>query len=275
MAFAPGPLSLPARLAAAARKELPEPVRVGLRRFRRGSRQAIRRVPLTVRIPIRDSLQRVALRIGKGEVVPAAEFESFLTGHLRRMSGDLVLAGDYMEFGVYLGTSLGAAVRAFDSCGLGGWRFFGFDSFAGLPDDAERDGWVPGLYAASRSVAEWHLRRLGVLDRVTLVEGWFDETLTPATIEKQQLERVLVAMVDCDTYGSAATALRFVEPLLAPRCLVILDDWYTMNPSGDLVEGERRAFEELLADCPQWMSVDLGRVGFCGRAFELCRNERP
>ena len=119
----------------------------------------------------------------------------------------------------------------------------------------------------SRKVAEWHLRRLGVLDRVTLIEGWFDETLTSVTVDEHELQRVVVAMVDFDTYGSAAIAVRFVEPLLAANCLVIFDDWYTMNPSGDLIEGERRAFEELLANYPHWTSADLGRVGFCGQAF--------
>ena len=272
MAFAPGPLSWPARLAATGRRNLPQPIRVGLRGCRRISRKAIRRVPPTLRVPIRDSLQKASLLIGIGEVVPAAEFEAFLTEHLRRINGNELPDGDYMEFGVYLGTSIAAAVRAFDSCELTHRRFFGFDSFTGLPDNAEDDGWASGLYAASRNVAEWHLRRLGVLDRVTLIEGWFDETLTSATVDKYQLRSVLVAMVDCDTYSSAVTALRFAEPLLAPQCIVIFDDWYTMNPSGDLIEGERRAFEELLADCPQWKSADLGRIGFCGRAFELNRS---
>jgi len=221
-------------------------------------------------------LNKAMLTVGWGDVVPAAPFERFLTAQLEaigRDAGSSVLDsvpdGDYVEFGVYVGTSMGAAVRAFDAAGLHGSRFVGFDSFAGLPAGSESEGWRSGDFRASRALAEWNLSRQGVVHRVDLVEGWFDETCTSATIERCRLEKVLVAMIDCDTYTSSKVALDFVAPLLAPRCLLVFDDWYTANPDGSKLEGQRKAFEELLARSPHLRAEDAGRPGFHGQAFRL------
>ena len=188
---------------------------------------------------------------------------------LDRLAADCggVLDGDYVEFGVYLGTSMGAAVRAFDRAGAAPARFFGFDSFAGLPPESAEDGWIPGDFATTREVAEWHLRRQGVLERVTLIKGWFDETCTEETTAIFGLRKILVAMIDCDTYGSSKTALAYVEPMLAPSSLVVFDDWYALNPDGTKVEGQRRVFEEFLARRPDIRTTDLGRVGYHGQSF--------
>jgi len=231
-----------------------------------------RRLPVGIRRSVRDRFQKALLRLGRAQVVPAGAFEDFLVDQLQRLregSGVTRLEGDYLEFGVYVGTSMGAAVRAFDRAEVAPCRFFGFDSFGGLPAGSETDGWTSGAYAASRQVAEWNLARQDVLGRVELIEGWFDETCTVETVDRHRLGDVLVAMIDCDTYTSSRLALDFVEPLLGPDALVIFDDWYARNPDGTQMEGQRRAFHEVLARRPELVVADVGRPGFYGQAFRL------
>jgi hypothetical protein len=247
-------------------------LRSAVHRVRRVRRGVLRRLPPAVRRPVRDLYLKTLLSVGRAQVVPAAAFEEFLLGQLealRAESGQSRLQGDYLEFGVYVGTSMGAAVRSFDRAGVTKCRFFGFDSFAGLPEGSESDGWTSGSYAASRSVTEWNLARQGVLDRVNLVQGWFDETCNAETVERYQLGDVLVAMIDCDTYTSSRIALDFVEPLLARYCIVIFDDWYARNPDGTTMEGQRQALHELLARRSDLTVTDIGRPGFYGQAFRL------
>jgi O-methyltransferase len=249
-------------------------------RARRASWAVLSRLPPSLGEPAWMLLNKAMLTIGWGDVVPAAAFEQFLSAQLEALGRDAGRSmsdgdregdpeGDYVEFGVYVGTSMGAAVRAFDKAGLRGSRFVGFDSFAGLPAGSESEGWRSGDFRASRALAEWNLSRQGVLPRVNLVEGWFDQTCTSATIERYRLEKVLVAMIDCDTYTSSKIAVDFVAPLLAPRCLLVFDDWYTANPDGSQLEGQRKVFEELLARSPNLRAEDAGRPGFHGQAFRL------
>ena len=65
-------------------------------------------------------------------------------------------AGDYLEFGVFRGTSFINACRLARKHGLDEMRFFAFDSFEGLPDS---EGVVmrQGAYASSRATFEWRI----------------------------------------------------------------------------------------------------------------------
>ena len=105
-----------------------------------------------------------------------------------------------------------------------------------------------------------------------LVEGWFDETCNDRTTERLGLGSVVVAMIDCDIYSASARALTFVEPLLAERSLLVFDDWFAHNPSGDLDEGQRRALRELRSAKPGHRFVELGRVGVHGLAFLVSKD---
>src|SRR5688500_1348459 len=112
-----------------------------LRAGRRTIRAGWHAVPLSVRRPVRDTLQKVMLRTGHGEVVPVQEYEQFLAAHLPKVKAP---GGVYLGFGVYLGSSMAAAVRAFERVGCEDARFVGFDSFVGLPAGSEAEGWPTG-----------------------------------------------------------------------------------------------------------------------------------
>jgi O-methyltransferase len=185
-------------------------------------------------------------------LVPAAELEAAYRDALallRRDGSDDV--GAYLEFGVYVGTSLLCMHRASIAAGLPNMPLYGFDSFDGLPTTAAEDdggAFRGGWYRAERSLVHEHLTRAGIdWDRTTLVPGWFDETLCPSLADRLGIDRAGVILIDCDTYPSARAALRFCAPLIRDRAVVVLDDW---NAGGLASKGmgERRAFEEFLAE---------------------------
>jgi hypothetical protein len=137
---------------------------------------------------------------------------------------------------------------------------FGFDSFEGLPDTANKEPgspWLPGQYSATLGMTRRYLRKRGVPDdRVVLEKGWFSETLTPETRERHQLVRASFLMVDCDLYSSTREALDFAGPLLGPSAVIYFDDWHAAGMASK-GEGERRAFEEFLAANPEFSAREL------------------
>ena len=230
----------------------------------------VERLPARYRVWIQN--RRDARRVRRGQT-------SFDRGRLartyREAIGRLLRAepasslGDYLEFGVYHGTSLSSMYEARRELGLGHMRLFGFDSFEGLPASAatEDDGvWAAGQFRSSLELTRENLHRWGVpLDDVTLVRGWFSETCTPETRARHAIEGASVVMIDCDLYSSSVEALAFCEPLIRRQAVVVFDDW----GAGGLDErrlGERRAFEELLARHPDLHAEELHGLQYKDKA---------
>jgi O-methyltransferase len=167
--------------------------------------------------------------------------------------------GDYLEFGVYVGTSLLCMNRASRAVGLESLRMYGFDSFQGLPEvaGAESGGlWQPGWLRAEYGLVREHLTRNGIdWGRTTLVPGWFEETLGPGLAHELGIKKAGIIMIDCEIYSAALTAVTFCAPLIRDRAWVFLDGW---NRKGAVAKastysgvlGERRALAEVLAANP-------------------------
>lgn len=174
---------------------------------------------------------------------------------LRARAGDEPL-GAYLEFGVCHGTSFACMHRATLETGLRDMRLFGFDSFAGLPpeaEDPESGGiWREGQYRSSLGFTRRFLNEAGVdWSRAVLTKGWFRDTLTPHFASRHNIRKASVIMIDCDIYSSTREALAFCEPLIADQAVILFDDWHS---GGDLAarnQGEKRAFTEFLARNPR------------------------
>jgi hypothetical protein len=123
-------------------------------------------------------------------------------------------SGLLLEFGVHKGESLNHLARV---ASRDGRQAFGFDSFEGLKDD-----W-PGL-----GTKKGHFDVGGALPivepNVTLVKGWFDETL-PGFIE-QHPDNAALIHIDCDTYQSTKTVLEILRPRLFPGAVIIFDEYF-------------------------------------------------
>ena len=228
---------------------------------------------------VRRTVKQNIAAVRQGErLVPEAELERKYVEALRylgRFDPEYAAVGDYLEFGVYNGSSLACAYRALTAVGASRARLFGFDSFQGLPEDAatEEGGglWRPGDFRMDEKFTRRFLTEQGVdWSRVTLIKGWFNETLNAVTLQRHAIGKASLIMVDCDIYTSSRTVLDFCEPLIADRAVVFFDDWF----SGGLAErnqGEKRAFDETLAAHPDLSAEDFGDYGVNGKVFVVSR----
>ena len=223
--------------------------------------------------------QRCALA-GKG-LVPEGDLTACYVDALRRLHdlNDGGFPGDYLEFGVCYGSSMACMHDALVRTGTGTVRLFGFDSFEGLPPEADHQDnqlWSSGQLASSIEFARKLLTRRGVdWSKTFLIKGWFKDTLTPDLVERHGIRHVGIAMIDCDIYTSARDSLAFVEPLIGDHAVFLFDDWH----AGGLAEqnlGEKRAFDEFLRRNPDITTIQLPAYDENSAVFLLTRNKaRP
>jgi O-methyltransferase len=184
-------------------------------------------------------------------LIPEEHFKAAVRGAIARLrevepEGRF---GDYLEFGVSRGTSMACVFDVLREERLEQVRLLGFDSFEGLPPESAEEGWVPGSYASTLSATRHYLRGRGVdLDRVTLVPGWFKDTLTEETRTSLRLGKVSLVMVDCDIFSASRDALEFAAPNIGRNAVVIFDDWDSSMKLN--VAGQREAFKEFCTAHP-------------------------
>jgi len=145
------------------------------------------------------------------------------------------LAISYVEFGVWRGESLRMWATINQDSGS---RFYGFDSFEGLPEV-----WRHGFgNATDREMFDVAGLAPVIQDpRVMLVKGWFQRTLR-SFLSKTELRHPIVVHVDSDLHSSALYVLSTCDPLLEAGDVVIFDE-YT-SPSNEYLAWEeyKRAF---------------------------------
>jgi hypothetical protein len=142
---------------------------------------------------------------------------------------------DYLEFGVYKGTTLRWWLAANRHPGS---TFVGFDSFEGLPEDW---GQIPkGTFSANGMMPE--------IDDAccTLVKGLFHETL-PDWIAGRQFARRTVVHLDADLYSSTLLVLMYLLPKLMATDVMILDDFSSYLDGYKAFREATRCFETQFA----------------------------
>jgi hypothetical protein len=158
---------------------------------------------------------------------------------------------DYLEFGVADGSSL----RSW--CALNqhpGSRFFGFDSFTGLPED-----WNPGR-------PKGMYNRDGIPPdiadpRVRFHVGLFQDSLA-AFLDSFRPSNRLVVHNDSDLYSSTLYTLTMMERITAPDAVVIFDEfWDALH--------EYRALSDFSAAYRRPFKIIAATPGFCEVAVTL------
>lgn len=204
-------------------------------------------------------------------LVPPEKLTRFFTdciARLRSLKGEDV--GDYLEFGVFNGNSIGSMYHARETTGAKSMRLFGFDAFEGLPAGAENEDagvWKQGFYACSFEQMQQCLGRRAVpSDTITWVKGWYDQTLTTETAQKHQIDNLGVVFVDCDTYSSSTAVLNFLKPLIKHPCIICFDDW-KLNDLDIKGLGEYKAFNEFLEANPGVDAQEIPSYNRKSRSF--------
>jgi O-methyltransferase len=139
------------------------------------------------------------------------------------------IPGDFIETGVWRGGAtifMRAILEAYGAMDRVVWVA---DSFRGLPPpdpriypaDADDRLHTFSKLAISLETVRGNFERYGLLDeRVRFLEGWFNDTLPSAPIE-----RLAVLRLDGDMYGSTWVALDSLYPKLSRGGYVIIDDY--------------------------------------------------
>lgn len=184
------------------------------------------------------------------------------------------IEGDYLEFGVFDGSSFDMALRAASKfvARAGSPRFFAFDSFEGLPaPDEQKDGRVfaRGEYRSRKAQFLRTIRRSRAGWDVRIVEGFYDKTLTADVLTTHGMAKAAFVNIDCDLYQSTLDALRFVTPLLQTGTVLYFDDWFFAG--GDMRIGEPGACRQWLAENPRIELIDYGTVAVMGKMFLVQR----
>jgi hypothetical protein len=187
----------------------------------------------------------------------------------RQRDGDV---GDYLEFGLFRGRTFWHAFETCRRLDIRDTRFYGFDSFCGLPSVDKQDSaggrFFEGQFAARRSEVEKNLSRHGLdWSRARLVEGFFEDTLTEKLKSDLPRRRAAVVLLDCDLYASTVVALHWLEDVLVDGAIVLFDDWSSYGEDRQI--GQQRALAEFLAEHPRWKAQTLWRFDRHGKGFRL------
>ncbi|MGB8402253.1 class I SAM-dependent methyltransferase [Bradyrhizobium sp.] len=156
--------------------------------------------------------------------------------------------GLILEFGVHRGYSLNYFAKRFPERML-----FGFDSFEGLHVDWAGTG-------AAKSTFDLDGKLPSVRPNVSLVKGWFDQTLPPFL--SQHEGDIALLHIDCDTYEATKIVLDLIPDRLTTGSVIIFDDYFGYR--GWLI-GEHKAWIEFA----ERNKVDYEYLGFTTERVSL------
>ena len=159
------------------------------------------------------------------------------------------IQGDYLEFGVYTGSSFCHAMRCCNglrvlNSEIKKTRFFGFDSFDGFGEilsEEKHSFYTDSNFSTSFDRVQRRAQRTSKGLEFNLVKGFFNETLKLGP-ENYRLNSARIIFIDSDTYSSAKEAFDFSASLIQIGTYLILDDFFSYNGRNDM--GVAKAFWE-------------------------------
>lgn len=174
----------------------------------------------------------------------------FLGGLLKCILMTAKIDGNVIELGTYKGGSTVPMAYLLEAV-HSDKRIFACDTFRGHPYNdkfSTHPMGKKGVFSdTSVQYVRREFRRLGVISRITIVEGLFESVL-----EKQLgNERFSLAFVDCDLYKSALSALEFLSSRMAHKGRIVLHDY------GDTSWGITKAVNEWCKREGMTISFDL------------------
>lgn len=168
------------------------------------------------------------------------------------------IAGDVIECGVCNGGTAAVMARSATHSRIDRTLWL-FDSFQGMPETTKADGpeaeeYVGQVLGSAKRVREL-LRKAGAnLERVKIVEGWFEDTFPTVSISQ-----IALLNIDADWYESVKLCLETFYDRVVPGGFVSIDD-YGHWP------GCRKAVDEFFAE--RQLEYTLQEVDYTARWFQ-------
>ena len=182
-------------------------------------------------------------------------------------------SGDYLEFGVFTGSSFNFAMkidkkmqkifkRKIDT------NFIGFDSFDGFGDIKpidENPSFKSDFFKVNKKKVIKNIEKNSKNQKFRLIDGFYQETIKNKNANHYKIYKSRIIMIDCDLKESTALALNFAKPTLQEGTIIIFDDFNYFK--GNKNKGEYGAFDDFKNKNP---NIEFRRVfdyGYSGRAF--------
>ena len=158
----------------------------------------------------------------------------------------------WLEFGVATGKTINYISKFTND------KVYGFDSFEGLPEKW-RDGFDKGAFNMKGNFPN-------VNRNVTLIKGWFNETL-PSFI-KTQNKKISFIHIDADLYSSTKCIFDNLKDYIDTDCIIVFDELVNY-PGFDGENGELKAFYEFISE----NKVDYTWIGMKGTPLGMKGHE--
>lgn len=127
---------------------------------------------------------------------------------------EVIPSGYIIELGVFQGGSIIKIANKFPDRPV-----YGFDSFEGLPESWERpDGhYVKGAFNTNKKLPQ-------VPNNVTLIPGWFDQTLPG--FAASMTDNIALLHIDCDLYSSTKCTFQNLGKYIVPGTVIVFDELF-------------------------------------------------
>ena len=189
------------------------------------------------------------------------------------------LEGDYLEFGVFTGSSFVLALRAHRQTKYLTHKkvqFWGFDSFSGFGEIDSNDKhpfYFDGMFNIDAQKVKKNIYKHASSEKVNLIEGFFEETLKNKTPRDMGISKGRIIFIDCDLKKPAETVFKFIAPIIQQGTILILDDYFSYY--GDINKGIAGAYEAFKKVYPHMLWRRIYDYGYGGSAFICCSTDGP
>jgi len=181
--------------------------------------------------------------------------------------------GDYLEFGVFTGSSFNFAMKINKKMEKVFKRtietqFIGFDSFDGFGEIKQIDenpSFKSNLFKINKRKVFRNIKKNSKKQKFKLIEGFYQQTIKNKNPKDYGINKARIIMIDCDLKESTILALNFVKTLLQEGTIIIFDDFNFFK--GNENKGEFGAFKDFKEQNPNIKFRRIFDYGYSGRAF--------
>ncbi len=183
------------------------------------------------------------------------------------------LEGDYLEFGVFTGSSFVYSMRIYRKLkGVSGLpcRFFGFDSFQGFGDVQSFDVhpfYINDTFKVDSKLTIANIEKHRGNLETHIIHGYFQDTIKDRPAESLGIKKARIIFIDCDLKESTGLALDFVRSSLQVGTILIMDDFFSYKGQASL--GVAGAFDQFNSANPNLKWRQICNYGYGGVMFIL------
>ena len=181
--------------------------------------------------------------------------------------------GDYLEFGVFTGSSFNFAMkinkkmenifkRKIET------QFIGFDSFEGFGEIKQIDenpSFKNTFFKIYKKKIFRNIKNNSKKQKYKLIEGFYQQTIKNKNVNDYGINKARIIMIDCDLKESTTLALNFAKKSLQEGTIIIFDDFNFYK--GNENKGEFGAFKDFKNQNPNIKFRRIFDYGYSGKAF--------